>query len=245
MYGTLWRRVINASAVVMSVDEDGLQLAERSLKEKSKTRVALLPICVDTGLFHPGDKVSARSSLGLPLSTRLMLFVGRLEQAKGTERLVDALAELATRAESLSLALIGDGSQRFAMEEQARRAGVRDRLLFAGWVDHDALPTWLQAADVLLLPSDYEGLPTAVIEALACGVPVVAAAVGGLTRLVCEGKNGLLLREDTSGALAAAAERAMDCPWSVNELTASVSEYSSGRIAARVTDLLRDAASRA
>lgn len=243
LYGALQRRVINTSTLVVSVDQQGLQLARRSLTENSKTRLALLPICVDQSLFHPGDKVPARSSLGLPPSTRLLLFVGRLEQAKGTERLVEAFAELATRMDSLSLVLIGDGSQRFAMEEQARRAGLRDHLLFVGWVDHDSLPVWFQAADVLLLPSDYEGLPTAVIEALACGVPVVTTAVGGLPGLICEGKNGLLLKERTSEALAAATERALDHRWSVNELTASVNEYSSDRIAARVTALLRNAAS--
>lgn len=243
LYGILQRRVITASALVMSVDEKGLQVARETLSDKSTTRLAFVPICVDTSLFRPGDKTAARSTLGLRPSCRLLLFVGRLEQAKGTERLVEAFAKLASGRDSLSLALIGDGSQRFVMEEHARRAGVADRLLFAGWVDHDSLPAWMQAADVLLLPSDYEGLPTAVIEALACAVPVVATAVGGLPTLIREGRNGLLLKERTSEALVAAIERALEHHWSAHELTASVNEYSSDHIGALVTRLLRETAS--
>lgn len=242
LYRALQRRVINASALVLSVDEKGLQLAKTSLSVDSHTRLALMPICVDTSLFHPGDKASARSKLGLPPLTPLLLFVGRLEQAKGTERLVEAFAELAARRDSLSLALIGDGSQRSAMIDQARRAGVEHRVLFAGWVDHDSLPSWFQAADALLLPSEYEGLPTAVVEALACATPVVATAVGGLPGLIKEGENGLLLNVRTPEALVAATERALDQRWSARELTASVSQHSSDYIGALVNKLLCETA---
>ncbi len=242
LYGALWRRVVNAAALVLSVDQDGLRLAERSLSKKSRTRLALLPVCVDTSLFHPGDKVAARSSLGLSPSTRVLVFVGRLEQAKGTERLVGAFAELARQESPLSLVLIGDGSQRSAMEEQARMAGVLDRVVFAGWVDHDSLPTWFQAANVLLLPSDHEGLPTAVIEALACAVPVVATAVGGLPGLIREGENGVLLQERTAEALAAAAATVLDHTWSSKELSGSVDAYSATRVGALASALLRETA---
>ena len=174
---------------------------------------------------------------------RLLLFVGRLERAKGTELLIAAFAKLASNRESLMLALIGDGSQRSAMREQAREAGLDARLLFPGWVDHDALPAWLRAADVLLLPSDYEGLPTAVIEALACAVPVVATAVGGLPGLIREGENGLLLRERTSDALAAATAKALDRTWTSQALTGSVAPFTAERVAVRTMELLRQAAS--
>lgn len=245
LYGALLRRVINTSTLVLSVDRQGLKLAAESLGDKNGATLALLPVCVDTSLFHPGDKTSARSDLGLPaLPTRVLLFVGRLEHAKGTERLVEALAELGKAEDSPILALIGDGSQRLPMEAQARQAGVGEHLLFAGWVDHDSLPAWFQAADVLLLPSDQEGLPTAVIEALACGVPVVATAVGGLPRLIDEGRNGMLLREPTAVALAAVTASALDRAWSTEDLTRSVGRYSADRIAAQVTQLLGEAISR-
>jgi len=242
-YRALHRHVIRSSRLVVSVDDQGLLLARRSLAAGNNTQLALLPICVDTALFHPGDKESARTSLGLEPSMRLLLFVGRLERAKGTELLIAAFAKLASNRESLMLALIGDGSQRSAMREQAREAGLDARLLFPGWVDHDALPAWLRAADVLLLPSDYEGLPTAVIEALACAVPVVATAVGGLPGLIREGENGLLLRERTSDALAAATAKALDRTWTSQALTGSVAPFTAERVAVRTMELLRQAAS--
>ncbi len=240
-YGWLQRRVIRKSSHVLSVDEKGLALARSSLAPGSRTGLMFLPICVDQNLFCPGERADARVALGLPVEGRLLLFVGRLEAAKGTARLVEALGALVARHALIRLVVIGDGSQRAIMRQAARRLGVDDRLTFAGWVDHDALPTWLQAADALLLPSDYEGLPTAVIEALSCGVPVVATAVGGLSGLI-DGTNGVLLTEVSSAALVEATEQALEREWHVADLTRSVDEYSAERVAAQVTEVLRRAA---
>ncbi len=244
LYTLLQRVVVRGSAAVLSVDEAGLARAGAWLPRGATTRLALVPVCVDGRLFRPGDRAAAREALGLEVSGRLLLFVGRLERAKGTERLVDALALLAPDAPGLRLVLAGDGSQRRPMEEQARRLGVGDRLVFAGWVDHDALPEWLRAADLLVLPSDAEGLPTVVVEALSCGTPVVATAVGGVPALVSDGVTGLLLREVSAPALAGAVRDALARPWRRDDLVASVAGYSAERAGRQVGGLLREAAGR-
>ncbi|HZK59488.1 MAG TPA: glycosyltransferase, partial [Cryobacterium sp.] len=236
----LQRFGVARSTLVLSVDDAGLRLAAGGGGRGPRT--ALLPVCVDTDLFARGDAAPARAALGLPSSARVLVFVGRLEAAKGTGRLVDAFADLVRQNESVVLVLIGDGSQRSLMTEQARRLGVLDRVVFAGWVDHDTLPRWFQAADVLLLPSDDEGLPTVVIEALSCGVPVVVTAVGGLPTLITDGENGILLRGRTAGELASATSEALHRDWAEEKLTASVTAYSAGSVAATVGVLLSQAA---
>ena len=243
-YALLQRAVVRGSAAVLSVDENGLAKAAAWLPHGSSTRLELVPVCVDGRLFSPGDRAAAREALGLGPSGRLLLFAGRLELAKGTERLVDALALLAPGDPGLRLALAGDGSQRRAMEEQARRLGVADRLVFAGWVGHDVLPQWLRAADLLVLPSDAEGLPTVVVEALSCGTPVVASAVGGVPALVTGGVTGVLLRDRTAAALADAVRDALARPWRREDLVASVAGFSAERVGRQVGAVLRQAAGR-
>jgi N-acetylglucosaminyldiphosphoundecaprenol N-acetyl-beta-D-mannosaminyltransferase len=241
-YGRLQRRVVNRSSAALSVDEAGLQLCRRYLTAGSTTRVELVPICVDTGLFHPGDRSAARAAHALVASDKVVVFAGRVEEAKGIGPLVDALALLVRRSLPVRLVVIGDGSQREAMAERARRAGVLDRIVFAGWVDHEELPGWLRASDVLVLPSAHEGLPTAVIEALACGIPVVATPVGDVLHLVHEGTNGIIVDEADPEALARALESALTTEWPALDVAASVSDYSADRVAALTGGVLRDAA---
>jgi glycosyltransferase involved in cell wall biosynthesis len=240
-YARLQRRVINASQMVFSVDEAGLGLCRANLTRGSTTRLELVPICVDTTLFCAGDRDAARESHGLAAAGKIVIFVGRLERAKGVEQLVDSLGLLAKHTSPIRLVIIGDGSERDAMEERARRSGVLDQIVFAGWVAHDRLPAWLRATDALVLPSAYEGLPTAVIEALACGVPVVATPVGDVRRLVRDGENGLILTERTPQVLAQTLERALAADWSTDDIAASVNEYSAERVASLTSGLLREA----
>jgi glycosyltransferase involved in cell wall biosynthesis len=242
VYARLQRRIFNASRLVLSVDEAGIRLCRENLGQRSTTRLELVPICVDTRLFCPGDKTGARAGTGLTPSDKVVIFVGRLEQAKGIEELIDSLSLLAKNSRRVRLVVVGDGSQRQAMEDRARTAGVLDWIVFAGWVKHERLPAWLQASDALVLPSAHEGLPTAVIEALACGIPVVATPVGDVPRLVREETNGVLVNQRTAQAIAQALDRALAADWSARDVAASVEDYSAERVASAVSGLLREAA---
>jgi len=139
---------------------------------------------VDTALFHPGDRDDARRRLGLPAHRRIVLFVGNLKAAKGCLDLLDAFAQVARIHDDACLVFVGDGAERHALPRRAASLGCASALCVIGAVDHAATADWFRAADLLCLPSHNEGVPNVVLEAMACGTPVVATRVGGIPEVL-------------------------------------------------------------
>jgi glycosyltransferase involved in cell wall biosynthesis len=132
--------------------------------------------------------------------------LGRLSDQKAFHVLVEALAELP----QASLVLVGDGPERARIERLAAELGVADRLLITGWREDAA--RWLAAFDVFALPSLYEGLPLAVLEAMRAGLPVVATDVGSVAEAVVPEETGLLVQPGDARAFAGALRRLLDDP---------------------------------
>jgi len=168
----------------------------------------------------PGRSV-ARARLGLPDEAFVVAGLGRLVPVKGFDVLVAALRPLADAVPSARLVLIGDGPQREELRIAARDLGVGGRVLVTG-VTAD-IAGWLAAADVLAAPSRNEGMGRAIVEAMALGLPVVAAEVGGIPAVVVEGETGWLVPPGDSLALAAVLiELARDEPQRIKLGTAAV-----------------------
>jgi glycosyltransferase involved in cell wall biosynthesis len=163
----------------------------------NRARVAVVTNGVAGALFHRRVRALARRALGVPPDGKRILYVGRLEAAKGVLDLLDAFARIDDPA--LSLTLVGDGAARAECE---RRAGARVQL--AGARPLDEIPRWMAAADLVTLPSWNEGTPNVILEALACGRPVVASRVGGIPDLITDEKLGVLVPARDLDALAAA-----------------------------------------
>ncbi len=137
-----------------------------------------------------------------------LVFVGRLVAHKRVERLIAAVG----RAGGVRLEVIGDGPERPALEEEARRVHAVRRVRFTGDLPRDQALERIAGADALALASDYEGLPHVVIEALAVGTPVVSPPVGGVAEVVRDGESGLIVPEASVDELAAAFSRLRDDP---------------------------------
>ncbi|WP_299539326.1 glycosyltransferase family 4 protein [uncultured Streptomyces sp.] len=154
---------------------------------------------VDLDRFRPGDRDAARAALSLPAGVPLVVCVGRLSRQKGQDVLLDAWRR--ARAGGALLALVGGGP-----EEDRLRAAAPDGVLFAGAAD-DVVP-WLHASDVVVLPSRWEGMALAPLEAMACGRPVLVTDVAGAGESLPPGQAAhcLVAPEDPAalaGALAA------------------------------------------
>jgi teichuronic acid biosynthesis glycosyltransferase TuaC len=160
---------------------------------------------VDLQRFHPLPQEQARRELGIGGSP-VLLSVGNLLGFKGHHLVIDALRQLTTSHPQLSLIIVGNGPERQRLEESARECGVLPRVMFAGVVPNDQLARWYSAADALVLASSREGWANVLLEAMACGTPVVATNVGGTSEVV-SGVSGLLVDKRTSTAIAAAVEQ--------------------------------------
>lgn len=152
--------------------------------------------------FRPGDQGQAREGMGLPAGRFVVLFVGMLVPVKGLEVLLHALAQLGDP--QVCCVLVGSGPLEQGLRELAVELGVGQQVVFAGSRPTGEIPQWMQAADLLVLPSFSEGRPNVVLEAQACGLPVVATRVGGTPELICDGANGVLVDSGDSRQLARA-----------------------------------------
>jgi len=170
------------------------------------------------GVFHLRDRSAARAQLAIDDKAELVLFVGRLDTAKGIEELLEAFASLASRRPNLRLAFVGDGPGGEHLRSKAKHLALEDRITLNGACSSQAVAHWLAAANVLALPSYNEGYPNVVIEALSCGRPVIATNVGGILELVND-ESGILVAPRDSHALAAAIEKAIDRHWDEHSIS--------------------------
>ncbi len=138
---------------------------------------------VDLQRFHPLGKVQSRTQLRLQ-GAPVLLSVGNLVELKGHDICIDALAILRAEHPQAHLLIIGSGPEHQRLQQYAEQRQLADGVSFVGQVPNESLAAWYSAADVLLLASSREGWPNVLLEALACGTPVVASAVGGVPEVL-------------------------------------------------------------
>jgi D-inositol-3-phosphate glycosyltransferase len=181
-----------------------------------RDRIELVPPGVLHAFFSPGDQRQARIATGLPVDAPVLLFVGRIQPLKALDVAVEALAEVLVHHPDAVLVVIGGASGAEGADEVARieklvaGLGLADAVRFVEPQPHHALSTWYRSADVVVVPSRSESFGLVALEAAACGVPVVAANVGGLRTLVQHGRTGLLVDSRRPGDYAAAIGRILD-----------------------------------
>jgi glycosyltransferase involved in cell wall biosynthesis len=157
-------------------------LAQR-LRDVGAPRVSVLRNGVDATRFRPEPQAQARQRLGLS-DAPLLLTVGNLLEVKRHHLVIDALAYVRRQLAGAQLAIVGAGPLRDELEGRCRRAGLSSAVTFVGAVDQEELRWWYSAADLLVLASSREGWPNVLLEAMACGTPVVASRVGGVVEVV-------------------------------------------------------------
>ena len=157
-------------------------------------KVNLVPCGVDLNRFKPLDRTAARERLGLN-GGKVLLYVGRVEPLKGLELLVHTAAQMET-CQDVKVLVVGgasDGDEEVGrLRDLAKDLEVDQMIDFVGRVDQEELPYYYNAADVCVVPSYYESFGLAALESMACGTPVVATRVGGLSTVVHHGHTGYL-----------------------------------------------------
>jgi glycosyltransferase involved in cell wall biosynthesis len=173
------------------------------------TRIAVVPNGIDIARFRPDAQARhrLRAALGIAPGTRVVLNVGRLAAEKAQHRLIDAFAQARTGFAS-HLLIAGEGSLRASLAAQIRTLGLGDNVALLG--ARDDVPALMNAADLFVLSSEFEGLPLVVGEALACGLPVIATDVAGVRALL--GDDGRIVPIGDTAALANALRAALETP---------------------------------
>lgn len=167
----------------------------------SRNKLKIFRNGVDLERFQPENKAEARNEIGLPAAGKILLSVGNLIELKGHHIAIDALAKLPA---DTYLVIAGTGPERENLEHQAQQLGLSDRVRFAGQVGNQDLKWWYSAADILVLCSSREGWPNVLLEAMACGTPVIATSVGGIPEIVVGMAAGRLMNSRTAESLIAA-----------------------------------------
>lgn len=177
---------------------------------------------IELDRFKPGDADSARRALGWPTG-RIMLYVGNLKASKGVLVLMEALSRVADDV-CAHLFLVGEGPDRQAIEALVRERGLAARVTLLGSQPPETVQRCLVAADALVLPSFAEGVPNVVLEAMACGRPVLATTVGGIAEVV-PSTAGVLVPAQDVAALAAGFEAMATTSFDTETIRAHASAY--------------------
>lgn len=164
-------------------------------------KITVLRNGVDTRLFNPADRALQRARLGL--SGTVLLMVGNLVPLKEHALVLRALAEFPDAC----LLIIGEGGEERNLKTLAAALRIQDRVRFLGAMPQDQLPAFYAAADALVLASSREGWPNVLLEAMACGTPVVSTAVGGTPEIVAAPEAGVLMTGRSASAVVEALQR--------------------------------------
>ena len=203
-------RVINCSEVLTaSCSAEAQELIQ--FYDADPDRIKLIAPGVDHAFFSPGNQLEAQRALGIDSTKPTLLYVGRIQSFKRFSLAVETLAALQETCDANLVAVGGpSGSEgNTALSESLELAsslGIRHKIRMVKPLPHHLLSTYYRAADLVLVPSKSESFGLVALEAAACGVPVVATNVGGLSTLIDHQVTGLLVDDSTPEAFAAAAE---------------------------------------
>jgi D-inositol-3-phosphate glycosyltransferase len=239
-----------ADAICVSCVEEEEQF--RRLYGNPHGQIEIVAPGVEHAFFAPGDRSGARKALELPDDVPVILFVGRIQPLKGPDLAIRALHALG-RADALLLIVGGaSGSNGDGEVERAHQLvdelGLHDQVRFVPPQPHHILSTYYRAADVVVVPSRSESFGLVALEAAACGIPVVASAVGGLLSLVDDGETGFLVADRDPVLFAKAIEQILDEPLLAQSMSDAAadraSRYTWSFAAARLRRLYADLTAR-
>lgn len=189
------RKALSRAARIFAVSDSLRRLALAAGVPEVRTEV--VGNGVDVAIFHPESREEARQELGLTMSDKVLITVGALVERKGFHRVIALMPALLRRHPNLHYLIVGgssaEGDLRTTLEQQAHSLGVSGHVHFLGARAPGVLRWPLSAADVFVLPTRNEGWANVILEAMACGLPVVTTDVGGNREVVCAATLGTVI----------------------------------------------------
>lgn len=157
-----------------------------------KDKMVVIPVSIDIDKFKPMDKQAMRKKYNFNKNDKILVFNGRFNKEKQLDILIESFKIVQKKLTNCKLIVIGDGPEKKNLLKLSESV---DGITFTGLIQHELIPEILNVADVFVLCSLFEGMPTVVLESLACGVPVVSTDVGDVNKVVINGKSGYIVKD--------------------------------------------------
>lgn len=227
------RYALNKSDHVISVCE--------ALKQEiinvgtASEKISVVPNGIDTKQFYPEDKIKARKELSIHDDSKVIITVGSLIPLKGYHVLLDAMPAIVREMPQTHLYVVGEGPYRSYLEQKIRHLSLHQHVTLVGECPNRELKTWYSASDVLCLASSKEGWPNVVMESLACGTPVVATRVYGVSEILTSSDVGVLV-DRTPNSLYHGLKTALETTWDIKLIRAHVRDRDWFKVADEVQE---------
>jgi glycosyltransferase involved in cell wall biosynthesis len=211
------RAVLRKADFLVTVCND-LRIKAIAMGASEQKSRAIINGC-DLSVFYVRDRLEARKKFGLDPAAEIVVYMGRLDVKKGLRELVEAVASLHPARPNLHVYMVGEGPDRPIIQGAIAKVGGESYIHAQGACTPNDVAIWMAAADVVTLPSYMEGCPNVVVEALACGRPVVATNVGGIPEILSR-VNGRLVQPREPKELAEALAWVLDLIWDPTAISA-------------------------
>jgi len=249
LYHLFERLIIPSLNHIYSTSRNRLRIYQ-SLYPKVQEKLSFLPVWANRDIFYPIDepKISIRKKLtalnrSIPFDGKWLIFVGRLQKVKAPKRLINSFIQYRRKLKNSNAHLIiaGEGNLRDAVERYAINLGIKNIVHLLGSIEQNLLARFYRASDVLLVTSNFETGPMSVLEALACGIPVVTTNVGEVRRVVKSGFSGEIVESFSPEIIAQTIEKVLANPtmYTKENCIKSVSGYTPREVLKYVYELIR------
>jgi teichuronic acid biosynthesis glycosyltransferase TuaC len=242
-------QLIKARSSYVLENSDAVICVSKALKKKAisigadESKLFVIYNGADIEHFKPMEKKIVRDKLGLPIKSSIVLYVGGLRTVKGPSLLIEAFSQIIANdhlSNDILLVIIGEGELETNLKQQVEQLKISNNVLFTGAVKHEEIPYWLNASDIVCVPSLSEGLSCVAIEALACGKPVVASNVGGLPEVISNEYLGFLVPPGNYEQLASTILKGLSKKWDAEKIARYASmKYSWDKTAQAVVDVYK------
>jgi glycosyltransferase involved in cell wall biosynthesis len=231
------RAARQANNLFAAADQQAIaQLVTRSQGILANREIVQSPTSFDSNCFKPVPKDAARRLLGLDVNVPILIASGRISSVKGWDFLLDAFDRFKITHGNALMIFVGDGEDRLQLERQVQTRQLTKSVRITGFESPERVALYINAGDVALLGSRREGWPTAIVEALACGRPVVSTHVSGASTLILNGLNGQVVEGRDPTSFARAISSVLDMPDAAAVSLEVASRYTLGAFGSRLAE---------
>jgi glycosyltransferase involved in cell wall biosynthesis len=235
-YFNIVKEVLDNANQIITVSNNNQNVMVKKLNVPPE-KITVIPNGYDPKSFRPLDKNIMRKKLSLPFDKKIVLSVGNLAPIKGQIHFVKAAKEIINKRKDTLFILIGDGPERENLNKEIKKLNLKDNFILPGAKPYNEIPSWINACDIFVIPSLNEAGPAVLLEALACGKPVIGTEVGIIPEIIPKDNLGLVVPTADANALADGILKMLDTGWDDKYIQDCVKKYTWENVAEKIVSI--------